>query len=280
MALLNRVDIATKLGQGLGTSAGLRSSTTIAATAANAAAGHLTAQGIANGIGTSYPTTIVGLPVPLPSAGALRLIMNAAASDTAAARHVWLARFYKFGTAPLNAVDSTALVHDAATFPVTRTSLNTAASPLALIPLAVITTATATTAPVFSISYTSQAGSSVVGTKTMTMPAAATALGSGYIIRLENGDSGVRDITEVNVTTAGSAGAMALYGVELLSPIIAPVGAIASIHDAVSGGFSMADIVPAVATSGTADTFLGLISLGQVTASVEYNLAIHAVVDA
>jgi len=174
-----------------------------------------------------------------------------------------LAYVYKIGTLVLTGTGNQ-LTHDAATFPVKRTRLGQASNALNLIPLITITTATTVTAPAFiirnatgpSTGYVNQAGTAIQGTKTFTFPAAATGVGSTYVMRLEEGDSAVQDITKIDMQTAGSAGAATIWGMEILSVINTLNNGPAGFHDSLVGGLHMQDMAPAVAASGTATSYL------------------------
>jgi hypothetical protein len=280
MAISTRRSAYSKLNTGKGINLPIRVALpSTAGTAAAAASGFLSARLAMNAIGTTYPSTLQGIPLPAPTAP-LRLLMCQGGTEATTGFGAWLARFYLFGTASLTSVTSSAFTHNAATFPVTRTALSAANAPMSLIPMVWITTATATSAPVFKVNYVNQDGASVTGTKTMTLPSATTAISGGYVIRLETGDSGVRDITAVDVTTAGTTGAMSLYGVELLCPITLVATNVISLADVLSGGFAFRDLNAAVATSGTATSHLGVFTLGQTGANIDLHLNLHAVVDA
>ena len=265
MAITNRSDIINKSA-----TKGIRTHLLTAApgsnTAANAAAGHFRLTLNANGIGTTYPGTLQTLPLPNP--GSELLLTQATGTQSAAAAVCFLARFYLMGTLNLAATGDQ-FTHDAATFPVTRTKFGAATKPVSLIPVIYITTATTTTAPVIRMrtaaggtGYVDQDGNNVVGASTTTMPAAATAVQSGFIIRMEPGDSGVQDIVQIEVTTAGSAGAASIYGMEFLAPLSSPFSGSWIEYNPVFGGVALRDLKPAAATSGTATTFLGVVEFG------------------
>ena len=255
MAITTRAGIQQNIAKGWGVIQLLSGTTRVGGTTANAGCGFMNIGFSWNSIGTTLYTTLQSFPLPLSLPNEVF--------------HLWsqyygglggcgLGYLYKIGTVDLTATGNQ-LTHDAATFPVVRTQLNAASQPVGLIPVVLITTATATTAPVFRLrtlagaaGYVDQDGNSIVGTKTMTMPAAATAAGSGYIIRLEDGDSAVRDITNVEVTTAGTAGAATIYGLEILSKY--PTNRqnyIPATSNGLFRGIELPDLRPATATSGT-----------------------------
>jgi hypothetical protein len=279
MALTTRRGVMTKIANGKGITMPRRVAFhTVATTAAAAASGFFSTQLAFSEVGTTQPGTLVSMVIPT-SSSPIRFVMASSATD-GAVRSSWLCRIYVFGTASTTTVTSSAFTHDAATFPVTRTSLNDSSNPVNLIPMCYVTAAPTVTAPVFSFSYTNQDGGSVTGAKTMTLPSATTAVASGYILRLEDGDCAVRDITAVNVTTASVAtGSLSFFGLELISPISNITTNFMSLHDGLLGGFGLHDLNPAVATSGTVTSYLGVVSLLTVTTSNEYNINIHGVLD-
>lgn len=246
-------------------------STTGTTTAAAAASGFLTAQLRWNNLGTSLPTTRQSLPLPAGLTGPV--MANLAHSGmSAAVRGLYLAILYQIGTVNLAATGNQ-LTHHAATFPILRTIFGVANTPVPLIPVLYLTASTATTAPAFRLrtatdtaGYVNQDGTSVIGAKTFTMPAAATAVQSAFILRLEDGDSAVRDITQVRVDTAGSAGAGQLFGAELIAPLGYHVAGLSYSADLALSGLSLPNIRPGVASSGTAAVEFAVLSLGATSA--------------
>lgn len=228
--------------------------------------GHFTAQLRGNDLTSTMPGTVDSWITP-PGMGSTALLYSAVSVGTNGSGGQVYGWLYKFGTLSLSATGDR-FTHDAATFPVTRTIMGVANTAVPLIPLVQITTASATTAPVFRLrtvagaaGYTNQDGAGVVGTKTMTMPAATTNAGSTFFFRLESGDSAVTDISAVEVTTAGTAGAATIWGLEILSsPHINGLYEVPA-HDVLYGGLGMNDLSPAVATSGTASAVLGCVTL-------------------
>lgn len=266
MAITTRNDIFTKHAQGNGQVLPWIVASPSSGTSpvlANTGALHMALH--ANAIGTTYPGTLVSFPLPPSLPNELFTVGMSASSSTALG--MYLAYFYKIGTVNL-AVAGDQFTHDAATFPVTRTILGQAAQPVTLIPMIYLTTATVTTIPAFLLKtgaggagYVNQDGSNVVGTRTFTYPAAATAVQSGYPLRLELTDSGVRDITQINITTASGAGAATIYGVELLMPLGPVSTEHTSITDSVFGGLGMQNLKPASATTGTVTALLGIVNI-------------------
>lgn len=137
-----------------------------------------------------------------------------------------------------------------------------------MMPVIYLTTATATTAPVVIIKtaaggtgYVDQDGNNVVGTKSFTFPAAATAVQSSFFLRLEDTTCAVQDIKAIQVTTAGTTGAISVYGFE---PIVGIHGVFANLNsqvDTVYSGIGMQDTSPAIPDSGSVTSFLGLLGL-------------------
>jgi len=267
MSITNRNDIFTNIGKGLGVTSqyftlGNGSSTTGAA----AASGFHTVQLIFNNLGTTIPGTLVGFP--LPPAPTNQILGVYGQLSGLVSRCNYLVRLYQLGTLDLTATGDK-FTHDGTTFPVTRTQFGAATQALGLVPIVYITTATTTTPAVFRLrtaggaaGYTNQDGNTVIGTKTMTLPAAATAINSAFIMRLEDGDSAVQDITKIEVTTAASAGAATIFGAEILMQL-ETLNATATTYDALFGGLGMNDLTPAAKTGGSALTsYLAIMSIG------------------
>jgi hypothetical protein len=103
-----------------------------------------------------------------------------------------------------------------------------------------------------------QDGNNTVGTKDFTFPSATTNVNSTYLMMPNSDDFGVQDITQIDVGTASSTGAANIYGVEFLAPVEGVI-AKANLNDTVFGGLQMVDIAPAVATSGTVTSYLGIL---------------------
>jgi hypothetical protein len=276
MAIATRNDFFTKAGQGLGFQIVGRTAAGAATTNAAAASGHFTNILHASELGSTYPTTYKTLEVPagLPN----DLLIRAMVSGWTTSAVIWLAHFYKIGTLSLTATGDQ-FTHDAATFPVTRTQFGEAAKPLALAPYVQITTTLAATAAVFRMrtaagaaGYTDQDGNTVIGAKTMTMPSATTAAQSTYLMRLEDGDSGVRDISAIEVTTAATAGAATLWGVERLCAVPIIVADTPMVTDALFTGLSPMNLKPGAPTSGSLTSFLGFLRITAGTTAFAYAL--------
>lgn len=266
MAITSRAVAMQEFAAGRGVFTFCRSPSGQNVTAAAAASGYFTAQLRANELTSTMPGTVDNWPTAgsLPSAMTLGSVASISTNGSGGQIHGIL---YRLGTLNLAATGDQ-FTHDAATFPVLRTRFGVANQPVPLIPLVQITTATATTAPVFRLrtaggaaGYVDQDGNSVIGTKTMTMPAAATAQGSTFVFRLEDGDSAITDISAIEVTTAGTAGAATVWGLEIFTtPHTYQIYEIVC-HDIMYGGLGLSDLAPAVATSGTATTLLGGVTL-------------------
>jgi hypothetical protein len=238
----------------------------VATTAAAAASNFIPLQIIANSLGTTHPATLVGFPLPTGITNEMFVTHLTSVLGINQGRAYWLALFYKIGTLNLAATGDQ-FTHDAATFPILRTQYGVASQPIDLLPFLQVTTATTVTAPIIRMrtnagvsGYKNQSGSNIVGTKTITFPAAATGASSGFYMQVENGDSAVQDVTAIEVTTAASAGAATLWGVELLVPLLCySLNGMNTIDTSVFAA-AMNDMMPGLATSGTATSFLGFIS--------------------
>ena len=105
----------------------------------------------------------------------------------------------------------------------------------------------------------------MTGTKTFTYPSATTALGSAFVLKLEENDSAIQDILQINVGTAGSAGAASIYGFEPYA-CGGHNGAGNNqpwLRDTTLGPYSIPNIAAGTATSGTATSFLGFLGAQQ-----------------
>lgn len=234
-----------------------------AGTAAGATSGFFNMQPLFNRIGSTLPTTLVGSPyLPTPDDST---VLAQAYGYGSQARGMWLGWVYLIGTLNL-ATTGNAFTHNAATFPVLRTRMGEASKPVPLWPFIYLTVATTVTAPVFRIrngaltqGYVNQAGVTVVGTKQWTAPAAATAIQSGLMLSLEEGDYAVRDIQQIELSIAASAGAANVYGFEPICPMYSgSANPLMGGIDALGEFLNPTDIRPAVATSGTVAAYLAM----------------------
>lgn len=265
-ALTNRTDILTKKARGFGLYLPFEDATGGSPTAGTANSGFFTITLYFNLVGTTVPTTLVGNQIaPGPTASIFST--GQLASCQSAGNEGFFAIAYKIGTVDLANAAATpydGFTHDAGfTGPLKRTVYGAASKAITLIPMVYLTTATATTAPAFIMKttaggagYVNQAGSNVIGTKTFTFPAATTVIDSCFVMRPENGDTGVQDITQLSVTVKGTTGAATIFGVEFIGPQSALNIGTGSYHDMVFGGLNMTDIVPAVPTTGTVTSYL------------------------
>lgn len=259
MTLTTRLGIFQNIAQGKCTVMPQNCQNPSTPTTAAASSGYYTGAIRSNTAGSAQPGTIVQMLSNDAATPQMLTVMNSTHS-TSVGKSGLMGRLYRFGGTTLTGTGNN-YVHDAATFPANRTVMN-ASTAINFIPMIFVTVLTATTAPQFTINYTNQSGASVTGNVTFIMPAAATATSSLYIPMLNYGDSGIQDITGVNVTVAGTAGAVDFYGFEpnYLSCNIA-AGLAPSIHNSAIGPMSFRNMSPAVATTGTATTYKSIISL-------------------
>lgn len=125
-----------------------------------------------------------------------------------------------------------------------------------------ITTATTVAAPVFTIStggatagYADQDGNAHTGTVTHTMPSATTAVQGLYNLMPNAGDTAFTDITQINVSAAGGAGAGTIYAVEPLCPNFG-IGGYLGHADQVFGGIAPGYLNPATPDAGSVTSAL------------------------
>ncbi len=262
MAIATRDDIFKNIARGkgvlnLGRTIGHSASTTAAA----AASGFLSVGINWNLQGTAVPSTPVTFGNP-PATDELLLMQHGQYAGSGS-RAGYLALIYRFGTLALNATGDQ-FTHDSTFTSLHRTRYGMTED-VELVPIVYITTATTTSAPVFRLrtvaggaGYTNQVSGAKVGTKTMTMPAAATTINSAFVIRLEDGDTSVRNISNIEVTNAGNAGAAIVVGAELLCPIQQFSGEL-GYKDNLFGGLSLPDLMPAVPDAGEVIAWLGIV---------------------
>lgn len=188
---------------------------------------------------------------------------------------------YNIGTLDLTSSTGNRLTHSAGTFPVTRTRMGSASQPVVFdFVMVQVTTTLATAAPVLTMaSYVNQAGATISGTKTMTFPSVTTAFQSCFILEVEDGDSGVQDVTSVTLTSAASAGAATLWGIEIIDVINEVSITTNANRDTVRNGIACDYINPGAATSGTIASSLVLLTLGVSSTATNY-VSLTAVEDA
>lgn len=252
-----------------------------AITSGAAASGFFTISIASNALTTAYPGTLINPAGVVPTPGAdFREVFNTYNHATVN-KSGFFVRLYLIGTLNLAATGNQ-FTHDAATFPVTRTIYGAATQAVNLIPVMYLTTATTVTAPQFILEtvavgngYVNQVGTGVTGTKTFTCPAAATAVQSGFILRLEDTDNAVQDITQINVTVAGSAGAANIYGMEIITPEICALINTATVSDKLLGGMGFGNLTPAVATSGTATSVLAWVGTVSAFNPLMYDISVR-----
>lgn len=202
-----------------------------------------------NQIGTTLHSTLIP-PVEPTGASNERLVgYNIIAARASTFEMVNL---YKVGTLNL-ATTSGEFTHDAATFPILRTRMGQASQPISLTPLLYITTSTTVTPAQMTIDYVDQDGNSETGTINFTLPAAASSAGALFRLPLEFGDSGARDITDIKITVAASAGAATVYLAEIHENLGTPGTFGAGYRNSVVNSPSIPLISPGVATSGSVD---------------------------
>lgn len=280
MTIASRDELIKNIAKGKAqTILGFGNSSSSGTTASNAAAGHFMLNLIFNFVGTTVPTTLVGLPESTSTDELLQLLHFQGCDLTT--RGSGFCRLYRIGTLNLAATGDQ-FTHDAAvTYPLLRTQYGAASQPIDLLPVLYVTTATTGTAPIIRMrtnaggtGYVDQDGNNVVGAKTVTFTSATTTISAGLMLRMEQGDSGVRDIAAIEVTTAGSAGAATIFGMELLAPAPTLINQFATTYDGLFGGFGLNNIRPAAPTAGTVTSYLAYYSGGTAANTTINNFSI------
>lgn len=279
-AFTTRAGVHTRRGKGLGMFLPAITTAAGSVTSGNAAAGSFTMSFAYNSIGSGTPS----LTFP-PSPGSPMNLAFAGLGNSAA-RAFALCRAYKLGTLNLAATGNQ-FTHDSATFPVLRTEFGEASKPVSLLPILSVTTALTTTAAILRLrnatgpasGYTDQDGNTTTGATDFTFPSTTTAVGSTYLPMLESGDSGVRDISHIDVTTASATGACDVWGIEPIAPLPVFSGNSMSFADGVMSSLLACDLTPAVPTSGTLTSILAVLSFSSLTAPA-VNLLIDGVLNA
>ncbi len=213
---------------------------------------------------STYPSTLTELNRP---GGTVARWLTHVAGGFNKTSCGYLGFFYKIGTLVLSATGDQ-FTHDAATFPVLRSFYGEASQPVPLVPVLQVTTATTVTAARFrlqtaagSTGYKNQENSNVTGTYTMGFSTAARASGYCMILPLESNDSAVTDIVQIRIDTAASAGAATIWGFEAIAPIGSFDAKTWGWRDLVFGGVGIHSMNPAAATSGSATSYFGALSL-------------------
>lgn len=273
-------ELHKKRGQGSGMFMLSGISTPSNVTGGSNASGNFTIQIQASTIGSTFPSSLAGVPTcPTPGDPINTAVVH---YNCAVTRSQFLARLYKIGTLDLTGTGNK-FTHDASvTFPLTRTVYGASSQAINLIPLVYVTTALTTTAAIFRLrnntgpaaGYTNQAGSGVIGTFDFTFPSTTTAVNSAFIPPLEWGDSGIQDISQIDVTTASATGACTIYGMEILLPLTNFQSGVQMVYDGIVGGMLPFDIRPATPTSGTLTSLLAVVQLGSTTGNNTFNALI------
>lgn len=237
-------------------------STGTTGTLAAAGSGFINGCLLFNAIGSTTPVTLVGFPFPSGLSNELYPSYKHYQNGIAGGRSVYQCILYKLGTLDLANAAATpydGFTHNANfTGPITRTICGQSTN-VQMVPVFYLTVITATSAPAFILQattgpgngYKNQANSNVIGTKTFTLPSATTAAASTYILRLEDGDSAITDMTQISVTTKSTGTAAAtIFGAEFLMCSTSDTG-ISGISDPMFGGLCMSDMNVGTPTTGT-----------------------------
>jgi hypothetical protein len=272
MALTSRADIMNNLAAGKGYYSLNQTATTGAGTNANSTSGFISLKINFNTIGTTAPDTLVGIPTPDSTTQSLMVQSNVGFNTS---RSGWIGRLYVMGTQVLTATGDQ-FTHASTFTSLQRTIFGAASQAIEMFPLIYITTATTTTAAVLRLNtaaagagYTNQAGSNIVGTVDTTLPAAATAVDSMYLLSLTGNDSAIQDIIAIETRTAAATGAATIFGFEPIAPFISLASiATPSVFDCIFAGTQMSDLEPATPNSGTVTSYLVAVSMS--TSGVAY----------
>lgn len=271
MAITTHNSIILNLAQGKGKFRPYIAGGAGSGTAATVNCGGITGGFNLNLLGTTYPSTLVGF---LYGNTTSQQLMVQFFADPVSSRGVVFGRYYLLGTATLTTTGDK-FTHSGTFTKLTRTQFGEATKEISMWPIIYLTAATATTAPVIILKtaaggtgYVDQDGNNVVGTKSFTFPAAATAIQSTYFLRLEDTTCAVRDIVAIQVTTAGTAGTANIYGFEPYAESQGTVANLATQNDHVYGGIAMRDISPAIPDAGSVTSYLGLLGLHSQTAGI------------
>ena len=264
MAITSHDSIILNLAQGKGSFRPFFPAAAGTGTAATTTSGGFSGGIVVNSVGTTYPTTLVGLPYGNKTSQQLFVQMFC---NSVASRGNMFGRFYQLGTLNLAATGDQ-FTHSGTFTKLTRTLFGEASKSITMFPIVYQTVATATTAPVIILKtaaggtgYVDQDGNNVVGTKSFTYPAAITAVQGAYFLRLEDTTCAIQDIKAIQVTTAGTTGTATVYGFE---PIVSMPGVATNVTnqiDTVYAGIAMQDVSPAIPDAGSVTSFLGFLGL-------------------
>lgn len=226
-------------------------------TSAVAASNNFTLQLLRNALGTTLPGgPYVGFPVQPGIRNNLRLMHMRSMGNRAIMYAI--ANFINLGQIGFTATGSR-FTHHSSTAPYSKNQMGQPSPVHGPLFLDFIT-ATSVTAPIISsLTYVDQDGNTQVGTKTWTAPAAATLLGSGFLLPLEDGSSGARDLTSVTVGTASTTGVANVYLLDIVKFIPQVLLQYETIADCIDQGAPPLLDYP-TANTGTAD--VGLFAFG------------------
>lgn len=252
-----------------------------AGTSAAATSGYISASVCWNTIGTTLGTSYSGIHIPQGLSGNLRPIRMDLGMATPTT--IFLCLIYKLGTITVSATGSEFTHNPNFTGPINRTNGRMGTSTaINMMPLIFTHAADTVAAAVYSLTYVNQLGNSITGVKTMIDPSITTAIGSGFIHRLEDGDSAIQDVTAANVGTASTTGTKFVLGLEPLAVGGTDVSGIPSTDDLLFSPPSMHDMLPGTPTTGslTLDTDYWLCPVSFGNYNVVVSGQIYAVLDA
>jgi hypothetical protein len=268
MPISSRAGVMNNLAAGKGSWLHMQGVGSGSFTGAAALSGNVSASLSLNAIGTTVWTTRKGFPINTETTGPQRLV-HFVGQNTRANTSL-LARFYQMGTATFTTTVGDRFTPDAATFPVLDTRLGVASTAVPLFPVMLVTTATATTAPQFTMNYTDQDGNAST-TKNFTFPAAVTAVGSCFILPMAEGDTSIRTVTSITCTVAGTAGTVAILGMEILAGAVCNLaGANTQFRNAVIDP-SLTQVDEHPSTAGTFTSFLSVLQCGNSAITQSFN---------
>lgn len=260
MPITSRADIIDRLAKGQGRLDHMQGVSAVAFTAATATSGSISATLGLNAIGSTLWATRKGFPNNDEAQGPMRVVnfqgVNTRIGTTC------LARLYLLGTINLTSTSGNRFTPDAATFPVLATRMGVASQRVPLVPLALVTTATTVAAAAFTFDYVNEDGTSRVGNKAFTMPAAVTLVGSGFILPVNEVDVAVTAMTSVTVTTAATAGILTLFGADILAVASTTVAGVTPQFQNLAIDPVLTNASQHPATAGSVSSILATIILG------------------